>query len=90
MPDGSIEVINKLGLHARACGKLVELTSRYPDCQIQLGRGEQFVDAKNIMALLMMGAGFGTTLQLKVEGAQAAQAEAAIRQLFADRFGEGQ
>lgn len=89
MPDGHINVINKLGLHARACGKLIEITTRYP-CQILLGRDDNLVDAKNIMAVLMLGAGCGTTLRLKTEGEQAEAADAAIRQLFADRFGEGQ
>ena len=63
--DTTLDVVNKLGLHARACGKLIEVTSRHR-CDIKIGRGDSLVDAKNIMALLMLGAGKGTTLRLVV------------------------
>ena len=48
--DTTLDVVNKLGLHARACGKLIEVTSRHR-CDIKIGRGESLVDAKNIMEL---------------------------------------
>ena len=55
MIDTTVDVINKLGLHARASGKLIEVTTKFR-CSIQIGKGEKLVDAKNIMSLLMLGA----------------------------------
>lgn len=89
MIDCRIEVINKLGLHARASGKLIEVTTRYQS-SIQLGRDGRLIDAKNIMALLMLGAGQGTSLHLVVEGSDEQQAAEAVLALFADKFGEGE
>ena len=82
-------MVNKLGLHARACGKLIEVTSRHR-CDIQIGHGDSLVDAKNIMALLMLGAGKGTKLRLVVQGTDQDKAHAAIRELFIDRFNEAE
>ena len=67
MIDTTIDVINKLGLHARASGKLIEVTTRFRS-SIQIGKGDKLVDAKNIMSLLMLGAGKGTTLRLVIDG----------------------
>ncbi len=89
MIDSTIDVINKLGLHARASGKLIEVTTGFRST-IQIGRGDQLVDAKNIMSLLMLGAGQGTTLRLVVDGADEQAAAAAVRALFAARFYESE
>lgn len=87
--DTTLDVVNKLGLHARACGKLIEVTSRHR-CDIKIGRGESLVDAKNIMALLMLGAGKGTTLRLVVQGSDQDKAHDAIRELFMAKFYEAE
>lgn len=87
--DTTLDVVNKLGLHARACGKLIEVTSRHR-CDIKIGRGESLVDAKNIMALLMLGAGKGTTLRLVVQGSDQDKAHDAIRELFVAKFHEAE
>ncbi len=92
-----VTVINKLGLHARACGKLVTLLQQHPGVSVYLaraGQAEQWVDARNLMLLLMMGAGIGTQLQLKVvspdnNSANEQTALAAVIALFNDYFGEG-
>lgn len=89
MIDTTVDIINKLGLHARASGKLIEVTSQYRS-SIRIGRGESLVDAKNIMFLLMLGAGKGSTLRLVVEGADEQQACDAVCQLFAARFYESE
>lgn len=89
MIDTTVDVINKLGLHARASGKLIEVTTRYQSA-IQLGKGEHLIDAKNIMSLLMLGAGKGTTLRLRIEGRDEQQACEAIQALFAARFYESE
>jgi phosphocarrier protein NPr len=89
MIDTTVDVINKLGLHARASGKLIELTSRYRS-SIQLGKGKELIDGKNIMSLLMLGAGKGTTLRLVIDGQDEDKACEAIQALFAAKFYEAE
>lgn len=87
MIDTTVDVINKLGLHARASGKLIEVTTKFRS-SIQIGKGEKLVDAKNIMALLMLGAGKGTTLRLVVDGPDEQNALDEVQSLFAAKFNE--
>lgn len=83
-----LEIINKLGLHARAASKLVDLTGRY-SARISLGRPEQKAsDAKSIMAMLMLAANKGTLLQMECEGADEQQLADAVSALVANRFDE--
>lgn len=89
MIDTTIDVINKLGLHARASGKLIEVTTKFRST-IQIGRGDHLIDAKNIMALLMLGAGIGTTLRLIVNGPDEELALAEVKALFAAKFYEAE
>lgn len=87
MIDTTIDVVNKLGLHARASGKLIEVTTRFRS-SIQIGKDDKLVDAKNILSLLMLGAGKGTTLRLVIEGSDQDQALTEIQALFAAKFYE--
>lgn len=89
MIETEIEIINKLGLHARAAAKLVSLTAQYQS-KIQLKRGDRSIDAKSIMALLMLGAGKGSTLRLIVDGPDAEAAHAAVVNLINNRFDEAE
>ena len=89
MIDTTIDVINKLGLHARASGRLIEVTTKFR-ASIQLGRGDHLIDAKNIMSLLMMGAGKGTTLRLVIDGPDEDKACEEVKALFAARFFEAE
>lgn len=89
MIDTTIDVINKLGLHARASGKLIEVTTKYR-ANIQLGKGSELIDAKNIMSLLMLGAGKGTTLRLVIDGVDEQKAHDDIQALFAAKFYEAE
>ncbi len=89
MIETDIEIINKLGLHARAAAKLVGVTAQYQS-KIQLKRGERTIDAKSIMALLMLGAGKGSTLTLLVDGPDAEAACAAVVALVSNRFDEAE
>lgn len=82
-----VDIINRLGLHARAAAKLVETVSGYRS-SIRIGRGERLVDARSIMALLMLGAGQGSRLRLEIDGADADDALAGVTALIANRFGE--
>lgn len=87
MREESLEVINRLGLHARAAAKVVSVASRYC-ATIRIVKGDREVDAKSIMGLLMLGASRGTWLGVRVEGQDEEQALAELRDLFARRFDE--
>lgn len=89
MIEGTLSVINKLGLHARAASKLVQTASGF-EAEVTLVRDHQRVSAKSIMGVMMLGAAQGTELGLVTEGPDEEAAYAAIRDLFADRFGEGE
>ena len=90
MIETKIEIVNKLGLHARASSKLAQLAARFSS-DIRLGKeGEALVDAKSIMGLMLLAAGIGTNLILRVEGSDEEDAANSIIQLFADKFGEGE
>ncbi len=89
MPELSIVVSNKLGLHARAAAKLTRLAGQF-DSEIFISRGARKVNAKSIMGVMMLAAGLGTTVELQAEGGDAQEALNAIEELFNDKFGEGQ
>ncbi|MBK5525701.1 MULTISPECIES: HPr family phosphocarrier protein [Pseudomonas] len=90
MPALEIEIINKLGLHARASAKFVGVAGEFKDCKIRVGRTpETMVDGKSIMAMMMLAAGKGTIIHLSTEGEQADEALQALVNLINDYFGEG-
>ena len=89
MPSIDALIVNKLGLHARAAAKLTHLAGGY-QCEIWISRSGRRVNAKSIMGVMMLAAGQGTSVQLEAEGADAEQAIAALTQLIADKFGEGE
>ena len=82
-----ITIINRLGLHARACAKLVKAAAHY-ESRIELFQGEKCADAKSIMGLMMLAAPQGSKLILKAEGVDARDAANEILQLINERFGE--
>jgi len=81
------EVINRLGLHARASAKLVKSAGRYTS-SIQIGTDTETVDGKSIMGLMMLAATQGTTMTITVEGEDAESAMHDIVSLFENRFDE--
>lgn len=87
MPAINIEIINKLGLHARAASKLVSVTTKY-SCDIKITKDDKTVDGKSIMSLMMLAASKGTTLQISTQGADENEALDAIIQLINNRFDE--
>jgi len=89
MASAEAEIVNKLGLHARASAKLTQLASTF-QCDIWLSRSGRRVNAKSIMGVMMLAAGKGSTILVEAEGADAEQAIGALRQLIADKFGEGE
>ncbi len=87
MLSREVDVINRLGLHARAAAKLVGTATRFAST-FTLGREGRSADAKSIMAVMMLAATRGHTVTLTAEGPDEAEALDAVTQLFADRFGE--
>ena len=84
---GTFLVKNKLGLHARAATKLVQLASKYP-CDILVSRAGQAANAKSVMGVLLLCGSKGTNLDIEATGESAAEAVLSIGQLIDNRFGE--
>lgn len=82
-------IVNKLGLHARAAAKLVSTASRF-DSRILLGKDAREVDAKSILSVMMLAASKGTEIELIIDGPDEENAKAALVELIADYFGEGE
>jgi len=82
-------ISNKLGLHARASAKLTKLAGSYP-CEVFMSRRERRVNAKSIMGVMMLAAGFGTEVTLETSGPREQEAMDALLALIADKFGEGE
>lgn len=89
MPSAELTIANKLGLHARASAKLTQIASQFA-AEIWLSRNGRRVNAKSIMGVMMLAAGRGAAVTVEAVGADADAALAAIRELVADKFGEGE
>jgi phosphocarrier protein HPr len=89
MPSADARVNNKLGLHARAAAKLTELASRFQS-EVWLSRNGRRVNAKSIMGVMMLAAAKGATVTIETDGSDADMALAALQDLIADKFGEGE
>ena len=81
------EIVNKLGLHARAAAKLTEVAGAFAS-EIWLSRNGRRVNAKSIMGVMMLAAGKGSRVVIEADGADADAAVAALGKLIAERFGE--
>lgn len=89
MPRAEAEIINKLGLHARASAKLTQLASSFP-AEVWLERNGRRVNAKSIMGVMMLAAARGATITVETAGNDADAALDALLALIADKFGEGE
>jgi phosphocarrier protein len=89
MPRVEAEIVNKLGLHARASAKLCQLAGSFP-CEVWMERGSRRINAKSIMGVMMLAAGKGSTVIIDTEGERAEEALQRILDLIADNFGEGE
>ena len=83
----NIAIINPLGLHARACAKIVQISSRFRSNVSLVVKGKR-ASARNIMAVMLLTASVGTTVRLEVDGPDEAEAMREIAALFHDGFGE--
>ena len=83
------EIINKLGLHARASAKLTQLAGKFK-CEVWMAKGPRRVNAKSIMGVMMLAAGKGSKVLVETDGPDEQEAMAALLDLIADYFGEGE
>lgn len=89
MIERDVEIVNRLGLHARAAAKLVHTAGGFRS-RITLIRDGEHVDGKSILGILLMAAAQGTRIGLRCEGEDEAAAAAAVAELIASRFGEAE
>ncbi len=84
-----IEIINKLGLHARASSKLTQTASQYAS-EIWIEKNGRKVNAKSIMGVMMLAAAKGSNITLETNGTDEQVAMTALQTLINDYFGEGE
>ena len=89
MIQTTINISNKLGLHARASAKLTKMAGSFP-CEVWMSKGERRVNAKRIMGVMMLAAGLGSTVVVETDGRDEQAAMNALVALIDDKFGEGQ
>jgi phosphocarrier protein NPr len=89
MLERTVTIINKLGLHARAASKFVNVSNRFSST-IEVGNPTKLVNGKSIMSVMLLAAAQGTELNLRIDGEDEAAAMEAITTLIADRFGESE
>ena len=89
MPQREAEIINKLGLHARAAAKLTQLAGRFKS-DIWLSRNGQRVNAKSIMGVMMLAASQGSSISIETSGEDENEALQALVDLIGNYFEEGE
>ena len=87
MSERQIEIRNKLGLHARAAAKLVHTAARFK-CDIKIRKGEEEVDGKSILGILLLAAGRGSVITVRANGDDENDAMDAIQELIDRKFDE--
>ena len=85
--EKEITIVNRLGVHARPSAMFVRVASRFR-CDIWVSKGDEEINGKSIMGLMMLAAGQGSKLKVRAEGPDAAQAVCEIEALIASRFNE--
>ena len=87
MVEREVEIVNRLGLHARAAAKLVQTAGSFTS-QVELLKDGEAVDGKSILGILLLAAAQGTPVTVRCDGDDEEAALAAVTTLIADRFGE--
>lgn len=80
MQTRSVSIINRLGLHARACARIVHIASKFTSTVSLQVKGRR-ASARNIMAVMLLTASVGTTVRIEVDGPDEAEAMKAIAAL---------
>lgn len=83
------EIVNKLGLHARASAKLTQLAGSFK-CEVWMEKGPRRINAKSIMGVMMLAAGKGSMVVVETDGGDEQPAMDALLTLITDKFGEGE
>ena len=89
MQQREIEIVNTLGLHARASAKLTQLAGQFTS-EVWISREGRKVNAKSIMGVMMLAAAKGSLVEIETDGPDEAQAMTALVGLINDKFGEGE
>lgn len=89
MLQRTVEIVNKLGMHARASAKLTQLAAQFK-ADIWMTRKDRRVNAKSIMGVMMLAASKGTSVGIEIDGEDETEAMEAIVNLISDRFGEAE
>lgn len=89
MLEENVEIINKLGLHARAATKMATMAKRFSS-KIVVSYAGKDVDCKSIMSLMLLAAAKGSVITLKVEGSDETLAMEEVKALINDRFEESE
>jgi phosphocarrier protein len=89
MQRREVDIVNKLGLHARASAKLTQLAGKF-QCEVWLTRNGRRVNAKSIMGVMMLAAAKGSKVDVETDGIDEIEAMDALAQLIAEKFGESE
>jgi len=89
MLQQEVEIINRLGLHARASAKLTQVAGQFKS-DVWMSNNGRRVNAKSIMGVMMLAAAKGSKVVIETDGQDEGQAMQALQALIADRFGEGE
>jgi len=89
MMQVELEIINKLGLHARASAKFTQLAAKFTS-EVWVMRNNKRVNGKSIMGVMMLAAGKGSRIMVETNGEDEQECSAAIAALVSERFGEGE
>lgn len=89
MLQRTVEIVNKLGMHARASAKLTQVAAQFKS-DIWMTRKERRVNAKSIMGVMMLAASKGSSVGIEIDGEDETQAMDTITSLISNRFGEAE
>ena len=89
MQQRDVEIVNKLGLHARPSAKLTQLASGFSS-HVHLSKNGRRINAKSIMGVMMLAAGMGSEIEIETDGVDEQAAMQALRALIDGKFGEAE
>jgi phosphocarrier protein len=87
MPERTVQIVNRNGLHARPAAEIVKLAAKY-QCEITIIKDDLDVNGKSIMGVMMLAAEHGSSITFRAEGPDADQAHDALATLVHNKFGE--
>jgi phosphocarrier protein len=87
MVDKTTVIKNRAGIHARPAALIVQTASKFK-CKLSLQKGDDRINAKSIMGIITLGAGFDTVIHILADGEDEVEASEAIDRLFQNRFEE--